>query len=333
MFGIWCSSVTDKLEERKSGLREFVRECLKLDNPELVSLNGDASFRRYFKIPSTGFIAVDSPPDTQKNIEFVSIDEALASSGVRVPTIYFKDLDKGYFIIEDLGNVTFADVSVKNTKLWYKKAIDVLSDILPVRRDDEVLFDEKFIRFELSLFETWMLNKGLNVTLDADEKAILEEAYDELIKVCLSQQQCSMHRDYHSRNLMVRDNELYVIDFQDMVRGPITYDLASLLYDCYVDLAPGLIDSLSAYAYNVFTDKGIIKDTPYEEFVQNMRLTSLQRHIKVLGIFVRLSVRDGKDGYLKDLPRVINYVLKECDISPKFSKLKALIHKYVAGKY
>ena len=128
--------------------------------------------------------------------------------------------------------VWFAATSeICGTKLWYKKAIDVLSDILPVRRDDEVLFDEKFIRFELSLFETWMLNKGLNVTLDADEKAILEEAYDELIKVCLSQQQCSMHRDYHSRNLMVRDNELYVIDFQDMVRGPITYDLASLLYD------------------------------------------------------------------------------------------------------
>lgn len=273
----------------------------------------------------------------KKNREFVAIDTALSKAGITVPKLVAYDFDKGFMLISDLGDKTFANASAQGDKLYYyQKAISLLPTIAAI--DLELpLFDKKFIEFELSLFDTWMLDKALNAKLSDDEQKSLIESYDFLVQNCLSQEQCAMHRDYHSRNLMVcgegKSEQLAIIDFQDMVKGPVLYDLASLLFDCYVVLDKELLTKLKQYAYDTFKEKGYLKNKSYDEFCYELTLTSLQRHVKVLGIFCRLSIRDGKNAYLKDLPRVINYVLEECKVDKRLEKLQNIIEKYVVGKF
>ena len=311
-FGTWYSNVIDK---RKEALKAYVKSIILDKEIMLLSLNGDASFRRYFRVADTSYIAVDAPPQTQKNQEFIQIDEALASSKVKVPKIIAYDLEQGFMLLEDLGDTTFAKVAIGDRQeYFYQKAIEVLGKIATVSLPSLPKFDEAFIKFELSLFDTWMLDKALKVTLTESERNDLNEAYDYLTANCLMQEQIA-------------------IDFQDMVKGPLCYDLASIVYDCYVVLDKALVNNLTIRAYDLYQSKGFLKDLSYEKFLNQLRLTSLQRHVKVLGIFCRLSIRDGKDGYLKDLPRVINYVLTECGDDPKLLKLKQLIEKYVVGKF
>lgn len=334
MYGIWCSNVTDI---RKEALTEYVKSIISDNEIVLLSLNGDASFRRYFRVANLPYIAVDAPPETQKNREFVFIDKALEKASIRVPKIIAFDLEKGFMLLEDLGDVTFAKASAGDSqKAFYHKAVEELVKLTDVTFDEKEfslpLFDEKFIRFELSLFDTWMLEKALNAELTAKERQELDECYEVLAQNCLLQSQTAMHRDYHSRNLMVADDTLCMIDFQDMVKGPVTYDLASIVYDCYINLDKELIEELTEKAFCLYTSRGVVNGS-YADFKKSLLLTSLQRHVKVLGIFCRLSIRDGKDGYLKDLPRVINYVLNECDCDSRMLPLKAVVEKYVKGKF
>lgn len=243
--GIWYSSVTDS---RLEALTQYVKSIILDDKVMLLSLNGDASFRRYFRVLNKNLIAVDAPPETQKNREFVAIDTALSKAGITVPKLVAYDFDKGFMLISDLGDKTFANASAQGDKLYYyQKAISLLPTIAAI--DLELpLFDKKFIEFELSLFDTWMLDKALNAKLSDDEQKSLIESYDFLVQNCLSQEQCAMHRDYHSRNLMVcgegKSEQLAIIDFQDMVKGPVLYDLASLLFDCYVVLDKELFNKV-----------------------------------------------------------------------------------------
>lgn len=330
--GIWYLFVTDS---RQDQLTAFVKSIILEDEIMLLPLNGDASFRRYFRVSGKNLIAVDAPPETQKNKEFISIDKALASEKVKVPKILAYDLEKGFMLLEDLGNTTFSQVAVgAASESLYLKAVDLLAPIARTGSKLELpLFDDEFINFELSLFETWMLEKRLGITLSAEEKQVLKDAYDYICKSQKLLPYVAMHRDFHSRNLMVFEDELAVIDFQDMVKGPITYDLASLIYDCYVVLDKDLVSKCIDRAYNRYVELNILKNMSEEEFKHLLNITSLQRHIKVLGIFCRLSIRDGKNGYLKDLPRVINYVLDECKNDPHFSKLSNIIKKYVVGNF
>ncbi|MGN0915548.1 MAG: aminoglycoside phosphotransferase family protein [Succinivibrio sp.] len=326
--------MTDIKDQRKHELSLFV-SSITGRKPELVPLNGDASFRRYFKVKDSPYIAVDAPPSSQKNEEFFRIDEDLAAVKIKVPKIYAINLNSGYMVLEDLGNITFA-TKAKGDILssMYEKAVDLLPRIARIRDSKLPEFDREFINTELSLFKTWMLEKYLKVELTETENQDLDAACSFIADELLKLKKIPMHRDYHSRNLMVCENdELAVIDFQDMVNGPFTYDLASILFDCYVNLDDTLISSLINRSYKAYCDIKVISDLSLEQFTYALKLTSLQRHIKVLGIFCRLSLRDGKDGYLKDLPRVINYVLSECDIDPRFAKLKALVEKYVKGKF
>lgn len=322
---------------RKEELTNYVKSIISDSEIVLLSLNGDASFRRYFRVQSLPYIAVDAPPSTQKNREFVQIDRALEKALIRVPKIVAYDLEKGFMLLEDLGDLTFAKASEgKRQEEFYKKAVTELVRLYDVKFDSSEfslpLFDEAFILTELSLFDTWMLEKALDVKLDGAERKALDECYRVLVQNCLEQTQCAMHRDYHSRNLMVCGDSLALIDFQDMVEGPLTYDLASILYDCYINLNESLIESMTKLAYGLYRERGA--DTgSYEEFVKALRLTSLQRHVKVLGIFCRLSIRDGKSAYIKDLPRVINYVLNECDCDERMLPLKAIVEKYVKGRF
>ena len=330
--GIWYLFVTDS---RQDQLTAFVKSIILEDEIMLLPLNGDASFRRYFRVSGKNLIAVDAPPQTQKNKEFISIDKALASEKVKVPNILAYDLENGFMLLEDLGNTTFAQVAVgADSESYYLKAVELLGPVAKVISKVELpLFDDEFVKFELSLFETWMLEKRLGVKLSDGEKQDINDAYEYICNSLKLLPYVAMHRDFHSRNLMVFGDELAVIDFQDMVKGPITYDLASLVYDCYVVLDKDLVNKCIDRAFAKYNELKLIDGMEKSEFVRLLNITSLQRHIKVLGIFCRLSIRDGKNGYLKDLPRVINYVLDECKNDAHFSKLSNIIKKYVVGNF
>lgn len=305
-FGIWYSVVTDI---RKQALEAFVESTLCQGRVVLSALGGDASFRRYFRF--NNIIAVDSPPQTQKNQEFVAIDEALIKAGIKAPKILAYDLNNGFLIEEDLGTTTFAKVSVGEARrAWYLKAISLLPKI--ARLDIRLpTFDDDFIKMEFGIFLEWLLDKTLQLSLSKGEKFMLDNTLHTLTEMCKSQPQVAMHRDFHSRNLMVVGKDLAVIDFQDMVKGPISYDAASLICDCYVDLGDDLRDELIEKSFDAFNNCSLIKGWSLNDYKIAFNMTSLQRHLKVLGIFNRLNLRDGKSGYLKDLPLVMQYCLQE----------------------
>lgn len=298
----------------------------------LCSLNGDASFRRYFRTGS--YIAVDAPPDTQKNAEFIDIAIRLHSVGIRVPQVLRADLSQGFMLLEDLGDRVFAGCAVGEAQArFYRRAAALLAQLAAVRSAGLPLFDRAFILQELNLCPQWLLQRRLGLALTPDETQFLNASFELLTTRCLQQAQTAVHRDFHSRNLMVLpDDSLAVLDFQDMVRGPVLYDLASLLFDCYVVLPEDLVQELGELSLRRFKALGVLPATvDLPEFWRQLQTVSLQRHIKVLGIFCRLSLRDGKHGYLKDLPRVWGYVKAECAALPEFRELGEFLAARIEG--
>lgn len=314
---------------REEKLKTFVTKSLSKSDFILSPLNGDASFRKYYRVENK--IAVDSPPDTQKNHEFLDINKRLSKANLFVPCILEIDLDNGFFLLNDLGNVSFFDVAKDSNLIpFYKRAIDELLKISKVSTEGLPLFDREFIRFELSICDEWLYKKALSLDINKDDMQKINNLYDLLIDNCLHQKQIAMHRDYHCRNIMYYKDNLYIIDYQDMVQGPLLYDLASLLYDCYICLDDAVRDELCSYAYKQYKDN-FLYDKDLESFKHELRLTALQRHIKVLGIFCRLYYRDNKSNYLKDLPLVLDYVMKACKDFSEFNFLYDFLDKYVKG--
>lgn len=326
-YGILNLAVKHK---RYNQLEAFVKASLHTDTITLQALGGDASFRHYYR--ALGKIIVDSPPDTQKNHEFADINARLKNCGVRVPEIYAMDLKNGFFILEDLGDTLFYDKAVSDEKaVYYKKAIDMLLKIGTADSKGLPPFDRDFILFELNICTQWCLEKALGLELDDKALHILDKGFAALADNCLAQRQIAMHRDFHCRNIMLHEGQLCCIDFQDMVCGPLLYDLASLIFDCYIKLDDALVDELMHYAYDRYTSDMAL-DMSYSVFAKTLYMTSLQRHIKVLGIFNRLYLRDGKSSYLKDLPLVLEYVLHECDRCD-LKELGAFFKDNLEGKF
>ena len=322
--GIWYLPVTD---QRKNELKAWL---ISINEPanELISLNGDASLRRYFIYGDR--IAVDSPPSSQKNREFIAINKKLHDAGIYVPQIFAYDLDKGFFLLENLGSTLFADIAKdKEESFWYEKAVEVLTKLAQVTTEDLPAFDRDFILFELSLFPEWMLNKTFNFVLDKQDAKALQDSFSRLADLCLKQPQIAMHRDFHSRNIMIVQDKLAVIDYQDMVKGPLTYDLASLLFDCYKVLPETLGDKITTKTFTSYKNLNLTGDLSLDEFKRDLIAVSLQRHLKVLGIFCRLNIRDHKNGYLKDLPRVLNYAIKESAALTNFESLHEFLKKLI----
>ncbi len=314
------SDVTDLREKE---LLAWAWKHLPEPNSNLVPLNGDASFRRYFRLGNV--IAVDSPPDSQKNEEFIRINSKLSQMGIRVPKVISADLNQGFMLLEDLGSTHLLDAeSVSNRTFWYEKAVSTALALGTV--SDPMLpgFDRDFMMMELEIFTEWMLDKKLGLVLSESEQHMLEQSFDFLITRIEGMPQTAMHRDFHSRNLMIAADELAVIDYQDMVTGPYAYDLASLLYDCYVVLPESLKEHLITQAFKS-PQIQILGIADRESFDSDIKLCAVQRHLKVLGIFERLYIRDGRDGYLKDLPRVLNYLLQNCPCYEELRELASFI--------
>lgn len=315
------------IDLRKNELKSWLISINEPDH-ELIPLNGDASLRRYFIYGNK--IAVDSPPASQKNREFIAINKKLHDAGIYVPQIFVYDLNKGFFLLENLGSTLFADVAKeKEESFWYEKAVEVLTKLAQVTTEDLPAFDRDFILFELSLFPEWMLNKTFNFVLDKQDAKALQDSFSRLADLCLKQPQIAMHRDFHSRNIMIVQDKLAVIDYQDMVKGPLTYDLASLLFDCYKVLPETLVDKITTKTFTSYKSLNLTGDLSLDEFKRDLIAVSLQRHLKVLGIFCRLNIRDHKNGYLKDLPRVLNYAIKESAALTNFESLHEFLKKLI----
>ncbi|MGS3143215.1 aminoglycoside phosphotransferase family protein [Aeromonas sanarellii] len=304
------------MHDRASLLLQWARRISGDANLPLTLISGDASFRRYFR--GGGLVWVDANPKTEKNHEFVRNAAALHAVGLLAPEVRAVDYEQGLLAVTDLGDTQLIGcLNDDNVLAWYGKAIALLPRLGAVALALEP-FDEAFMARENSIFPEWLLGHHLQLTLSAQEEQLLAETFACLTANNLAQPQGVMHRDFHSRNLMVcggqtpGESELAIIDFQDMVTGPLSYDLVSLLKDCYVRWPDEVIEQGMSHGFEVLSQAGLLGGLDYASFRRHADLTGMQRHLKAAGIFTRLCHRDGKSGYLKDIPRTLGYVVDVC---------------------
>ncbi len=283
--------------------------------------SADASFRRYFRIVHKrgSHIAMDSPPEKEALGRFIALARRLRNSGLKAPRVLAADTDSGFALLSDLGRHTYLDIlnsEPARADALYGDAIHRLVTLqLRVDPADLPAYDEALLRTELGIFDEWLLDHHLGLTLSSDERSILNEAFDRLVLSALEQPTVCVHRDYHSRNLMVGNaGDPGVLDFQDAVRGPITYDLVSLLRDCYHVLPTEALERYRQWYLDLAGQTALAKRLPEPaQFARWFDRMGAQRHLKAAGIFARLKHRDGKDGYLGDVPRTLSYVTTLAD--------------------
>ena len=304
------------MHDRASLLLQWARRISGDANLPLTLISGDASFRRYFR--GGGLVWVDANPKTEKNHEFVRNAAALHAVGLLAPEVRAVDYEQGLLAVTDLGDTQLIGcLNDDNVLAWYGKAIALLPRLGAVALALEP-FDEAFMARENSIFPEWLLGHHLQLTLSDEEQQLLAETFACLTASNQAQPQGVMHRDFHSRNLMVcggqtpGESELAIIDFQDMVTGPLSYDLVSLLKDCYVRWPDGVIEQGMSHGFEVLSQAGLLGGLDYASFRRHADLTGMQRHLKAAGIFTRLCHRDGKSSYLKDIPRTLGYVVDVC---------------------
>lgn len=321
---------------RTIAMLDWLKNDLLLTVDRCEPASSDASFRRYFRItlPGEQFVVMDAPPDKENLPAFIKVDELLARSGVRVPGIRFKNEVDGFLVLEDFGTQSYLDrLTTDNAGDLYGAALNSLLTLqLNVDTEQSGLprYDEALLRRELGIFDEWFVGRTLEKNLP---ETVWNDICNLLVESALAQPTVCVHRDYHSRNLMLLVNgEPGIIDFQDAVIGPVTYDLVSLLRDCYIAWPQERIDGWLAGHWERLRTHGIV-DRELEVFTRWFDLMGLQRHLKAIGIFSRLNLRDGKAGYLKDIPRTLGYVLAQTEKYPEFSDFHRFLQEEVAGIY
>lgn len=301
-------------------------------------MDGDAGFRRYFRFThlNKDYIAVDAPIDYCNNEQFVYISNYLAELGIRVPKIHHYDKEYGYFCLEDLGKTLLADVlTPESVEAYYESALSPLyllskAELSQVELPD---YDAAFIHTELNIFTEWLLDKHLALTLTTQEQKLIAQTNEVLVASALEQPKVVMHRDYHSRNIMLSNlNDLAVIDFQDAVKGPITYDVVSLLRDCYVRWPTTLVNKIfDNFCEHVSQE--LTLSVSKEQWRRWFDLMGMQRHIKASGIFARLNYRDGKTHYMKDIPLTLNYIVDVCKLYPELNDFGQFVERRVLSSF
>ncbi|MGV6806392.1 MAG: aminoglycoside phosphotransferase family protein, partial [bacterium] len=291
----------------------------------LTSVSGDAGFREYYRVNSAPtLIGVNAPPEHEDVPSFVSKGLVLRAAGVHVPQIHAVNFERGFMLLEDLGDeLLLGHLSEDSMARLYDLAESTLLNIQCIGVEQAVFpaYSADKLQTEMALFPEWFLEKLLNIELSDADRARISSVFDLLVDSALAQPQVVVHRDYHSRNLMILGgSDLGVIDFQDAVIGPVTYDLVSLLRDCYIRWPSDTVAQRVANYRGRLEADGIIENVSPEEFQRWFDLMGLQRHLKVLGIFARLWLRDGKARYLDDLPLVLAYTLEQ---TARYSELAA----------
>lgn len=345
--------VSSQQDARLLGLQTWARHALThatgVDpGPVLaVPLGGDASFRRYFRaaLGQASVMLVDAPPERENTPAFLAAAQEFATAGLHTPRVMAADIEQGYMIQEDLGDQLYlpcllqaqAAADERRSEQLYQQAMSALLLLQADKSPSQLpYYSRQLLEQEMCLFDHWFCAEMLGMTLSSDEREMLTATRELLITSALAQPQVRVHRDYHSRNLMVcrqpdgshpEDRPPGIIDFQDAVIGAVTYDLVSLLRDCYIcwpaEQVCGWVTDYAARARQL----GILSaDYSDHQFIRDFDLMGLQRHIKVLGIFCRLTLRDGKSRYLADLPLVMQYVENVAAQHPEM----ALFHRWFA---
>lgn len=312
--------MNDYSDERQQQLLRCLVDIYSGQNITLAPVSGDASFRRYFRFRAddTSLIAVDAPPALENNQPFVDATQLLLKNKLPVPEIYHVSMEHGFFVIQDFGDQLLLDcLNEKSADALYKIAMHLLLEMQKICPQTLPPYGSELLQREMGLFSDWYLAKHKGLAIDDATLAILSSTYSLLESNALEQPQVFVHRDYHSRNLMVLDADtLGIIDFQDAVHGPITYDLVSLFRDCYIAWPQEKIDQWVAEFYSRLPKPQEFNEQRFRRWFD---LMGIQRHLKATGIFCRLNYRDGKPAYINDIPRTLNYVLQ---VSSQYDELK-----------
>lgn len=321
------------MSARRVLLEDWLKAVLDLSEINMTPASGDASFRHYWRLALDGqtLIAMDAPPEVEDTERFVRIAGDWRALGLRTPAIHARDAGQGFVLLEDFGRRHYLDaLDAANADRLYGDALGALAIIQACAPTADLpAYDAPFLRRELDLFRHWLVERYLGLTLSSDEEADLEEGLALLIASALEQPQVCVHRDFHSRNLMITASPSPgILDFQDAVAGPVTYDLVSLLRDCYIAWPRARVEEWAWGYYGLAVQSGILRPEQEADFPRWFDLMGVQRHLKASGIFARLLVRDGKPGYLEDIPRTLNYVL---EVAPAYAPLRGLA-ELIAGR-
>jgi len=322
-------SHSNESNSRLEEIHQWLKTVLPSVEYTMEAASSDASFRRYFRvtIETKTWILMDAPPEQEDTQPFIDIARFLLQNGVNVPEIYASNIKSGFLLLSDFGNSPYLnELNENSVNELYKAAIDSLIKIQLSPTDEIRLpnYDKVLLEQEMNLFPEWYLQRHLNIAIPN----FLETTFDTLTASALEQPQRIVHRDYHSRNLMhTIDNSPGIIDFQDAVIGPISYDLVSLLRDCYILWPDEKVSELIEYYFSIAQNHGLLTDVSLEQFIKWFDLMGLQRHIKVLGIFCRLNYRDGKSNYMNDLALTLHYVRNISSKYPEFSELSNFLNQ------
>lgn len=312
------------MPQRERLLRSWLEDSAGLTEFSLELASGDASFRRYFRVTmSDGAtrIAMDAPPENEDCRPFVDIAGHLGELGLNVPMVYASDLDRGFLLLSDLGSEHYLEsLGPDNNGRLYADALSALMVIQTCgRREGLPEYSRELLLREMGLFRDWLLGRYLELSLSVTEQQMLDDMFELLISNALEQPQVFVHRDYHSRNLLVTSApNPGILDFQDAVLGPVTYDLVSLLKDCYISWPRERVREWVFGYYELALQSGVLRSEHEDSFLRWFDLMGVQRHLKAAGIFARLNIRDGKPGYLQDIPRTLGYIV---DLAPEYPEL------------
>jgi len=305
---------------------------------QLTAASADASFRRYFRLSFTDDgdggnelsatrIIMDAPPEQENCAAFVKIAALMHAAGVNTPQIIAQDSQQGFLLLSDLGTQTYLDViNEKNANALFGDAVDALIKWQLASRPDVLPpYDETLLRRELMLFPDWFVARHLQQTLTVTQLQALEEMFTLIVRNNLAQPSVYVHRDYMPRNLMLNKNNPGVLDFQDAVSGPISYDVASLFKDAFISWEEERVLDWTIRYWEKAKRAGLPVDADFGTFYRDCEWMGVQRHLKVLGIFARINYRDGKPHYLADAPRFINYVRHTAQ---RYNALAPLLHLF-----
>ncbi len=299
------------MTDRKQQMKQWL-DGLGYQDYSLEVASEDASFRRYFRLRQgdQSWIVMDAPPEKEPCDAYVNIAKKLRGIRLSAPEIIHENHDEGFLLITDFGDLSYLQVlKPENANSLYGDAKAVILQMQTrINADDLPAYDEALLRQEMDLFKEWFLEKLLGIVLTPNQMGLWKMTVDSLVKSALEQPQVFVHRDFHSRNLMkIADRNPGILDFQDALKGPVTYDLVSLLRDCYIEWPEPQVDQW-VLDFHDFAVLDHLQGIKASQFMRWFNLMGVQRHLKAIGIFSRLKLRDGKDQFLKDIPRTLNYL-------------------------
>lgn len=315
------------MAKRLAALKHWLETEVGFSEYSIEPASGDASFRRYFRVyhDQQVWIVMDAPPRQEDCHRFVGLARMLDKAGIHVPQVIRMDLDQGFLLLSDLGTRLYLNELNENTvERLYGDALGTLIILQTNRLDDFPVpdYDRALLERELELFPHWYLKQKRGIRLSESENKLWRQSVSLLVESALEQPRVWVHRDYHSRNLLLTQQQNPgVLDFQDAVIGPVTYDLVSLVRDCYIKWPEDQVEQWALGYHDLALQSGVLRNRDEEQFLRWMDWQGLQRHFKAIGIFARLYLRDGKEDYLKDVPRTLSYIFQ---ITRKYRELTVL---------